>query len=607
MKNKIVKLLTLFITNSTLMLSLNTFAERAETFSNVFTFGDSFAAADNSFAALITEHYGFKFTANQTNFAIGGATTSNLNSELASYKTNVKKFDSNALYMMYMGPSDINRIYTEIQLDMFDFLNVNNSYKSFYSIIDKLQNGSLKIQDFPKKRTVIKLATIEQNAGEFIKNIADSGAQYIVVLNHFNEFYRQSDAALIGRDDTQKSFFDDFLSSLLNNAIYNGINKFAPSANVIYVDYAKLVKEMISNPSDFFTANELLNTRKNQGVFDNTYHPTPAAQKITEAYILSVIESPSRIAYVREIPITVGENVAQNIRSKSYDLAMDDYEKFSGNINGEYVNFNTKSQTPKNLGIEKSDTYEIFANLNYKIKDNLVGGISVNGNKSRMNFKDNNGKADIKELLISLNTTYKFNNSIFLYKAIGAGTVKYDITRQIQLGQNTRNEHGKPQGVHYLATIGIGYQGNISSSSHLTPFLNVNCQKVSIKSYTEKGEARSTTMSFNIPNRKSVMLEIGTKIDGKFDVKKQFSVIPSLILTYGYEFIDPFKQQAKGQVLNMPRKFKVPTYKIDNSYFGINSELSAQTNNMNYGIRVGSKLSKNTKQWSAGLFYKYSL
>ncbi|HJD62414.1 MAG TPA: hypothetical protein LFW14_02350 [Rickettsia endosymbiont of Degeeriella rufa] len=56
----------------------------------------------------------------------------------------------------------------------------------------------------------------------------------------------------------------------------------------------------------------------------------------------------------------------------------------------------------------------------------------------------------------------------------------------------------------------------------------------------------------------------------------------------------------------MPKQFEVPTYKTDKSYVGISRELSAQTNNINYGVRAGSRLSKNTKFWLAGLFCKYS-
>lgn len=501
--------------------------------------------------------------------------------------------------MMYMGPNDADSILIALRSDLSELLFTRGL--TFEQIMSGVKDGSLTSNDFPD--TTAEVVSRGNNVSEFVKNISDGGAKYIVVLNHFNESYRQF---ILGGTDEEKNFAGGFLSNSFNQAIYSAINKSAPSANVIYADYGRLVAELATNPSSFFTANELENTIEDEGVFDLTAHPTPAAHKITAQYILSVIESPSRIAYVREIPIAIGENVAQNIRSKSYDLTMNESEMFSGDINGNYLDFHTKSKTVKDIGIKKSDTSEIAANFNYKLADNLVVGFGINGDKSNMSFKNNNGKAEIKELLLTLNGTYKFDNPIFVYGAIGSGWIKYDIKRQINLGQAIRIEQGKPRGMHYIATIGTGYQYNAFAETNLTPFINVNYQKVSLKSYTEKGEISSTTMSFNIPDRKSVITEIGARIDGNVNVKENISVTPSFTLTYGYDFINPIKKQAKAKVSDMPKQCEVPTYKTDKSYVGISGELSAQTNNINYGVRAGSRLSKNTKFWFAGLFCKYS-
>lgn len=598
MKNKAKKLLMMLVASSTLITSGSTLATPPQTFSNVFTFSDSFSTPANSWSALVTEHYGFKYVNNQTNFSLGGASTNSLSPELSTYKANVKTFDPNALYMMYMGPNDANSLLIALQSDLIDLVTRG---LTFEQIMSGVEDGSLTSNDFPD--TTAEVVSRGNNVGEFIKNISDGGAKYIVVLNHFNESYRQP---ILAGTAEEENFAGGFLSNSFNQAIYSAINKSAPSANVIYADYARLVKELSTEPSNYFIVSELVNTFKNQGVFDSTSHPTSAAHKITAQYILSVIESPSRIAYVREIPIAIGENVAQNIRSKSYDLTMNESEKFSGDINGNYLDFHTKSKTVKDIGIKKSDTSEIAANFNYKLADNLVVGFGINGDKSNMSFKNNNGKAEIKELLLTLNATYKFDNPIFVYGAIGSGWIKYDIKRQINLGQAIRIEQGKPRGMHYMATIGTGYQYNAFAETNLTPFINVNYQKVSLKSYTEKGEISSTTMSFNIPDRKSVITEIGARIDGNVNVKENISVTPSLTLTYGYDFINPIKKQAKAKVSDMPKQFEVPTYKTDKSYVGISGELSAQTNNINYGVRAGSRLSKNTKFWFAGLFCKYS-
>lgn len=107
MKNKVKKLLMTLVASSTLITSGSTLATPPQTFSNVFTFGDSFSTSADSWAALVTEHYGSKYVVNQTNFAIGGTTTNDLNTELNNYKTNVRGFDQNALYMMYMGGNDL--------------------------------------------------------------------------------------------------------------------------------------------------------------------------------------------------------------------------------------------------------------------------------------------------------------------------------------------------------------------------------------------------------------------------------------------------------------------------------------------------------------------
>lgn len=587
MKNN--KLIMILVISTSLIISGNVFAKPAQTFSNVFTFGGSFSTPIHGWAALITQHYGYKYVNNQTNFSLNGASTVSLDPELQTYKRNVKTFDPNALYLMYMGPNDANAINVALGEDII-------ALGGFNALI----NGAT---DLP--RVTAEVALRARNIYAFVNDITGAGARDIIILNHFNEFYRQR---IIAGDDKDEFFVGALLNKLFNQAIYSEINKFAPSANIMLMDYARLIEELSNNSSSFFTINELLNSYRDQGVFDTTSHPTEAAHSITAQYVLSAIESPSRIAYLREIPIAIGENIAQNIHSSSYDLIMDDYEKFSGDINGYYIGLSSKTQTPTKLGIKKSDTFEVAANLNYKIRDNLVVGLGINGDKSSMNFKNNNGKAAIKELLVTLNSTYRFNNSVFLYGSIGGGYIEYDIKRQIQLGKHRRIEQGKPNGVHYMATVGTGYQYDVLPMVNLIPFVNVNYQKVSMKSYTEKGEIRSTTMSFKIPDRKSVITEIGTIIDGGYDINEKFSVTPSLVLTYGHEFVDSRKKQAKARVADMQRQFEMPTYKTDKSYFGLNGELSAQqTNNIKYGIKAGVKLSKNTKLWSTGVFIKYSL
>lgn len=59
MKNKVKKLLMTLVASSTLITSGSTLATPPQTFSNVFTFGDSFSTSADSWAALVTEHLWF--------------------------------------------------------------------------------------------------------------------------------------------------------------------------------------------------------------------------------------------------------------------------------------------------------------------------------------------------------------------------------------------------------------------------------------------------------------------------------------------------------------------------------------------------------------------
>ncbi|KAJ6645000.1 GTPase Obg [Pseudolycoriella hygida] len=497
-----------------------------------------------------------------------------------NYENRGRKIDSHSLVLMYMGPNDADPLYYALG---YDFFLDNGEYDN---LPDMLQNKELNATNFPW--TMRNLENIKTNVADFIKDISDAGARYVVVLNHFNEYYRQGqfgDKSV--QEDMQKKKIRQEVSNLLNKAIADSINESSPGLNVIYADYARLVQEISENPTAYLSSDDIAGTYRNWGVFDNTAHPTEAAHKITAQYIASVIEAPSRISLVREVPISVGLKALQTMHSTSYDAVLHPPSEFyTADIGGDYIHNNTKLNGPKQLDIKKADT-----------------GLQLNGAKSSMNFKENHGKADIKEYLVSINGTCKFDNPIFIYAGLGAGQIRYDIKRSIALGTSTREEKGKPSGVHYLGTIGIGYNWTDETKLSVVPFFNVNYQQVSLKSYKEVGDLRSTTMEFKIPKRKSLITEIGATIAKDYQVQDNLTLTPSLTVSYGYECVDSMKKEAKAKVSDMPKDFSVPTYKIDKSNFMISGEFRARTATyVSYGIRGNVQLNKHIKQYGAGLF-----
>ncbi|WP_341764407.1 autotransporter domain-containing protein [Candidatus Tisiphia endosymbiont of Beris chalybata] len=605
-KNKIFASMVLA---TTFLTSSSAIAAPKENFTNVISFGDSFTAPNNSWAALITERYGFKFVNGQTFFDSGNSTSVEVDRMFNQYiQIHGGKIDPNALYLVNMGPSAEARLERRLRnaiqgkaavLVVRHHIPVETALSQVLAQITN-EDGSVNAIAFPG--TADLLTRIKNTEGNFIHNISVNGANYIVVFNHVDEYYRHLYENR-GLNDQQNRIFGQILSKLLNKAMMDGIAQHAPDANVIYIDYARLVEEMSNNPKAYLSDQDIAGTYRDFGVFGANY-PTEAAQKITAQYVESVIESPSRVAFVRELPIAVGTNALQTMHASAHNNVLHPVEQFyTADIGGDYIYNSTKTISKKELGIKKANTGSAYAQINYKMNENFNLGLQLNGAKSNMDFKHGHGKADMKEYLVSINGTYKFDNPVFIYAAVGAGQIKYDIKRKIALGLATREERGKPSGVHYLGTVGVGYNYIDETKLVVTPFFNVNYQEVSVKSYKEVGDIRSTTMEFNIPNRKSLITEIGATLAQAYQVQDNLTLIPSLTLSYGYECINSIKKQAKGRVSDMPRLFSVPTYKVDESNFTLSGEVRAKSDSyINYGIRASMQLTKRTKQYSAGLF-----
>ncbi|WP_375327336.1 SGNH/GDSL hydrolase family protein [Candidatus Tisiphia endosymbiont of Nemotelus uliginosus] len=303
---------TTFLTSSVTVA-----AKTYENFTNVISFGDSFTWADNGWAALMTQRYGVKFEQNKNNFS---ATTLNLSDQYANYKANVAAIP-HALFMVYTGPSDM---MSKNQIDGFvnhlslipDLVTLEGQLPGL-DLSAQIKQGiqshiaTFRANGVPDNQIfaiIIALAQQMQDKffaevgrlrGEFTKTFQNDGGNYLVQLTHFNEYYRQYQG---GDTDEKQKLNGANASKEYNKAIADGIAQHAPNANVIYADFARLVEEISNNPTAYLSPQDIAGTYRDWGFFDMASHPTAAAQKITAQYVASVIESPSRVALVRELP-----------------------------------------------------------------------------------------------------------------------------------------------------------------------------------------------------------------------------------------------------------------------------------------------------------------
>ena len=586
-----------------------------ENFTNIYSFGDSFSY-EGTWAENFAKHYGLSFTRNQNIFAVGGDPSSNLVTQLATYRDNVSGFDKNAIYYVYDGPSDManhqnglnalqTRIYTAAYaLGISQFILAND-----------LLNGNRDINTIAPQ-SVADINARGVNIANFVETISSQGAGYVVVFNHFNDFYR-TNAISIGQIPADSFAGGRLATDLYNQAIYNNINNMASKANVVYVDYNRLVEEVASHPTDYFTSSQINGTYKNNGFFDLTAHPTPAAHELTKNYVLSILEAPSRVALVRELPIANGNLVIKetaNLANDRANFASNDVKVFNITPEPLYQYSNATKFSKKQLGLRETHTIAPSLVANYGISEEIAVGGQLYYFRNNSTFVEKHGKSVVQSPVISLYSLYNnTSNNIFGYVTAGYGDIRYEIDRNITLGLKKVTERGKTKGSQYIAGAGIGYNYFLKGAT-ISPFLDVNYQNVSLKdyqeNYTRKGEVESitaTTMSFKVPNRKSITAQIGTKLATEVIVSNM-PIKPMLSVSYIHEFKDNLKKRAEGKVSDMPRYFAVPTYKVTQDSFNITGSLSAKINqNVIIDLTIGGNPSNNISKFNAGLSAKINL
>lgn len=347
-------------TSSIALASKNT-----QDFTNVITFGDSFASGHNSpvsgvrvntYAQTLAEQLGFAFTRNENNFASGGHSSAHLSGwryapgggviidyapgDLNNYLNQKGKFGTNDLVIYDPLSSEIANLYIPISdnkvaaagLVGFSFLEevfgeglnvitggvftsdtdnlMNNGQVAGFADMDaKVVNGILAVNrtNFPVLFSYLDIT--EKNAKNFVEKATLNGANYILLGNHYNEALRQ---AFNGSKEFAKAISLEIGKAQIRGALN------VPGANIIVWDEANLIQELVDNPSKYLTTEEqaLGNNRFGPGVFDRRapagdIHATQPVNNIKRQFVYSVITSPTLVSLLRESPLSFGMKTAE--------------------------------------------------------------------------------------------------------------------------------------------------------------------------------------------------------------------------------------------------------------------------------------------------------
>jgi len=385
-----------FFTIFFLALILGLFSAHAkfqEEFSNIYTFGDSFSY-QGTWTGLMMKRYGINYIDNKNGFAFGGGKTFDLPIQLSNYTSNVNGFDGNGLYLVFMGPSDSASSHNGTAIPGgflgfgFEAYQYANTGLLFDNFVLQYNKGALNFSDlFPQ--TYNDIQNRAKSYGNFINHLSTNGARYIVLLNQFNDGLRQGNG-------TWTLFWDGIWGDEFNKAVNGQIASQAPNANIIFVDTKRLLNEVTSNPTAYFTPDQINGTQENQGFFISA-HPTGDAHQLVANYVASILEAPSRVALMRELPINNGLLVINTVA------------KLAGDSN----NFNNNS---KSFTIIPTGSYQVNYAPDFSTKQLGLGTSHMTNPAVLANCVIND------QLIIGAQVHYFYNYSEFT-KKYGRGTV----------------------------------------------------------------------------------------------------------------------------------------------------------------------------------------
>ena len=98
------------------------------------------------------------------------------------------------------------------------------------------------------------------------------------------------------------------------------------------------------------------------------------------------------------------------------------------------------------------------------------------------------------------------------------------------------------------------------------------------------------------------MAEVGLTLASNFAVKENVQLIPSLTVSYLYDWKDPLTTAVKGRNLRDVNYFNVPAYKVQKQNMQIQGDISTNINNRyKIGINASARPTGRVKSWSIGL------
>jgi len=531
-------------------------------FSTTYIFGDSLSDAGQyggrfttnpglSFPMYLAERYGLAVVPSfqgGNDFAQGGA---RLNAPAAippnfpnfTITQQVQNFiaaghvDPNALYQLNGGANDVRALATQFLSGQIDQ--------------NQLQGG------------VVQTAT---SLGTLAAALQAAGARYIVVYGLPDVGLTPEAAAAHAQSSLTA------LSNLFNSTLDATLA--AAGANVIQVNQAQLLREVVANPAAFGFTNVTIpvctvpsalnctpsTLRDPNGnltyAFADSIHPTTGLAIIAAQQAASLIEAPGKIGMLAEAPLNVEQAAFRSIDARMIGAvgAPRATNKFDAWVSYDYGHRDTNG--PFVNGDSDGNTIAVGGDI--KLTSQLLVGIAFNYTEDKQDFGGGTGGFKLRETMATAYAGYG-NGPWWVGATLGAGNLDYnDVHRDITLGALTRRENGRTTGSHIDASVLGGYWFSAGTLLH-GPYVRLLWQDITVHGFSENA-SDSTALAFSEQKRKSFITSAGWQGTGQLGAVRPFARV-----TWEFEGKDD-DRSVSATPFGLSTTYSMPVVKPDDNY-----------------------------------------
>ncbi|WP_093134620.1 autotransporter domain-containing protein [Pseudoxanthomonas sp. GM95] len=398
-----------------------------------------------------------------------------------------------------------------------------------------------------------------------IGTLQAAGAQYVLVptipdLGKTPQFLAGGAAASAAGTQLATSY---------NTALFNGLA--ASGLRVIPLDTFTLIDEITASPATYgFTnatgtactvassvtcspLNYATPTAASDYIFADGVHPSAAAHEVLSQYALSVLEGPRQVSVLTHSATVTGYSRAERVAMHADGAAEGQGLRWWGNVRGDMQRQ------------QDGDLYDGTTPAGLFGIDWLNGGLTLGGfagyGKGTQDFGHSSGEFDQEDTTAGVFAQWA-GGGAWVNAQVSYSWLKYDVTREIQLGAATRKQTGSPDGSNLTAAVNAGFDFGNGGSWKTGPVLGLVSQTIKVDGYDEK-ELNSTALSYQDQEFDSLIGSVGWR--ASFQISP--TVTPYAQATYNHEFEDNAGMAwASLQTIPGAMPYAVPGVEFDRDY-----------------------------------------